>query len=151
MTRIWAAGHVLQIGEDVNNVHVAVTAERLSVDVVQQLVRGDGDGAVCCFIGHVRDMSLGRSVTRVDYEAYAEMAEREMHIIGVRTLEESGARSIAMHHRVGALAVGEVAVVVAVASAHRDEAFSGCRQAIDGIKSTVPIWKREHAADGVRW
>lgn len=134
-----------------NDVHVAVVTDTLDVGAIQALVRSDGDGAICCFTGYVRDYARGQAVTGLDYEAYEEMAEREMRDIGARTLEQSGARAIALYHRVGALAVGDVAVVVAVASTHRDEAFAACRQAIDAVKATVPIWKREHGVDGATW
>ena len=133
------------------DVHVAVVVDALNVDAVQNLVRSDKDGAVCSFVGFVRDNALGRKVTRLDYEAYQEMAEREMREIGMRVLRESGARAIAMYHRVGSLNVGEAAVVVSVASAHRAEAFTACSQAIDAVKATVPIWKREHGVDGAVW
>ena len=89
-------------------------------------------------------------MTRLDYEAYPEMAEAKMREIADRLEREHGAR-IAMHHRVGELQIGETAVVVAAGAAHRDTAFAAARAAIDELKQVVPIWKKEHTADGAVW
>jgi molybdopterin synthase catalytic subunit len=123
----------------------------LSVDAILAEVHHPGAGAVALFLGTVRDHNDGRAVTRLEYEAYGAMALAEMERI-VREIEESipGARC-ALAHRVGALEVGETAVVCAASAPHRPEAFAACRRLIDEVKARVPIWKREHGPDGPYW
>jgi molybdopterin synthase catalytic subunit len=123
----------------------------LSVDEAIATVSHSGAGAVAIFLGVVRDSNDGRAVTKLEYEAYGSMAVAEMDRIcaGIET-EIEGARLAALH-RVGALAVGEVAVVCAASAPHRGEAFRACRLLIDRIKERVPIWKREHGPDGPYW
>jgi len=120
----------------------------LSVDEAMAAVRQDRAGAIAVFIGVVRDHADGKDVARLDYEAHATMAVKEM----ARVLEELAAEypevKLAAVHRVGELAVGDLAVVVATSAAHRAEAFDSCRKAIERIKERVPIWKKEWAPDG---
>jgi molybdopterin synthase catalytic subunit len=120
----------------------------LLVDEVLAAVRAPGMGAEVLFLGSVRDHADGKPVARLDYEAHASMAEREMS----RILHEIAAARpdvrLAALHRIGELAVGDVAVAVAAAAAHRAEAFEACREAIEQIKHRVPIWKKEWAPDG---
>ena len=109
-------------------------------------------GAIATFLGLVRDHHGGRAVERLEYSAYAPMAEQECANI----LAEAHARwpmaQVALEHRVGALVIGDTAVAVAAAAAHRDEAFLACRYVIEEVKRRVPIWKREYYADGsVGW
>lgn len=130
---------------------IAVTPEPLSVDDALDAVRDDGFGGIVVFLGTVRDRSRGKRVSRLEYEAYAEMAERTMHEIAERLEREHAPARIAMHHRVGDLAIGETAVIVAAGAPHRDAAFAAARRAIDELKSVVPIWKKEHTADGAVW
>lgn len=110
-----------------------------------------GAGAIDVFVGVVRDTSEGRVVTRLDYEAYATMAEAEMARIGEAIEREIAGTRVAVLHRVGSLAVGDAAVVCAASAPHRAEAFLACRAFIDRIKAQVPIWKREHGPDGSAW
>ncbi len=130
---------------------IAVTAEPLSVDAVIDAVRDASAGGIVVFIGTVRDQSRGKRVTKLGYEAYAEMAERVMREIADRIESEQGPARIAMHHRTGDLALGEIAVIVAAASPHREEAFAAARRAIDDLKTIVPIWKKEYTEDGAVW
>jgi molybdopterin synthase catalytic subunit len=125
------------------DVHARVTAERLSLDAVTQLVGRPGAGAIVSFQGTTRD------VDRLEYEAYAEMAERRMREILERCLQAHGLEAAAAEHRVGTVPLGEPSVIVAVSAAHRGEAFAGAREAIDRIKAEAPIWKQEiEAGDG---
>jgi len=127
-------------------VHVRISAARLSPDRLQRLVADPDAGALVTFQG------VTRSVDRLDYEAYAEMAEQRMLQIASECLERYGLRRIAIEHRVGSVPRGEPSVIVAVAAAHRDEAFAAARAAIDRIKQEAPIWKREHHGPGSgRW
>ena len=109
-----------------------------------------GAGALTTFFGAVRDVNVGRPVTGIDYDAYEPMAASELAAIASEAADRwSGAR-IALAHRVGTLAIGELSVGIAVAHAHRAPAFEACRFAIEEIKRRVPIWKREHYVDGSR-
>jgi molybdopterin synthase catalytic subunit len=123
----------------------------LDVGAVVSRVAGPGTGGIVTFLGTVRDRARGRSIRHLEYEAYPEMATREMErIAGEAARRWSGAK-VAIAHRSGHLEVGEIAVVVVAAAPHRAEAFSACRFAIDALKETVPIWKKEVAADGEYW
>jgi molybdopterin converting factor subunit 1 len=130
---------------------IAVSEAPLSVDDALALVRDDAFGGVVVFLGTVRDHSRGKRILHLEYEAYAEMAEAKMHEIADRLARQHGPMRIALHHRVGDLAIGDVAVIVAVAAPHRDAAFVAARAAIDELKTIVPIWKKEHAEDGAVW
>ena len=103
------------------------------------------------FIGNVRDHARGRSIEYLEYEAYPEMAEREMQKIADEAASRWPGARVAIAHRIGCLQVGEAAVVIAAAAPHRAEAFAACRYAIDTLKQTVPIWKKEVATDGEYW
>lgn len=120
----------------------------LSVDEVMAAVRHAGAGAVAAFTGTVRNDSGGKPVARLEYEAYEELAEKEIRRILERTMIEMPGVVVGALHRVGTLEVGETAVVVAASAAHRAEAFQACRLVIDRIKDSVPIWKKEWAPDG---
>jgi molybdopterin synthase catalytic subunit len=128
-----------------------VTAEPLSVDSLVEAVLTEGDGAVVTFVGTVRDNSGGRKVSALEYEAYAEMAEAEMRRIGLEMMDKWGLHGIAMRHRVGRLEIGETSVIIAVSSPHRQEAFAACSEALDMLKATVPVWKKEYFEDGEVW
>lgn len=132
-------------------VHVLVTADELDPRACEELVRTDADGAVCTFIGTVRDNADGRSVTAIEYEAYEDMARAELARIGDEVLVATGASALAMHHRVGELTIGEASVVVSASAPHRAEAFDACRHAIDALKERAPIWKREWGEGGAVW
>jgi molybdopterin synthase catalytic subunit len=108
-------------------------------------------GGVSVFLGQVRDHHEGRAVVRLEYSAYGPMAEAECACI-VTEAERRWTVRVALRHRVGSLAIGDVAVAVVAASAHRADAFTACRFVIEEVKLRVPIWKREHYADGtVTW
>lgn len=109
------------------------------------------DGALCLFVGVVRDSNRGRTVAWLEYEAYEAMALEEMARIEAEVRSLWPVTDLRLVHRLGRLAVGEASVVVAVTSPHRAEAFAACRHAIDTLKARVPIWKREHYADGSAW
>jgi molybdopterin synthase catalytic subunit len=128
-----------------------IQTDALDPRVTESLVAHSGAGAIATFIGTVRDHGRGRAVTHLEYEAYAPAAELTMAQIGDEIRERWGIDHVAIVHRVGPLAVGEASVVISVASAHRDAAFDACRYAIERIKEIVPIWKKEHYADGAAW
>ena len=108
----------------------------------------DGAGAVVAFEGRVRNRNDGRAVLRLDYQAYARLAEAEGTRIVGEARERFDIAAARCAHRVGSLAIGELAVWVGVSAGHRDAAFAACRYIIDEVKQRVPIWKNEHYADG---
>jgi len=128
-----------------------VTARPLDARRMETAVAHKGAGAICTFTGVVRDTSRGRSVTHLEYEAYAEMATSQMRKIADEIAERWPEARVAMSHRTGRLEVGEPSVVVSVSTPHRAEAIAACKWGIDRLKETVPIWKKEHAADGSYW
>lgn len=121
------------------------------IDVASLLETSPGDGAACLFVGVVRNEHDGRRVERLEYEAYEEMAVPLMEEIAAEAKRRFPVTEVRLVHRVGRLAIGETSVAVAVASPHRAEAFEACRFAIDKLKATVPIWKKEYYADGTAW
>ena len=118
---------------------------------LEAVVSHPAAGAIVTFTGIVRDSSRGQSVTHLDYEAYAEMAVPQMRKIGEEIKQRWPEARVAMAHRTGHLEIGEASVVIAVSCPHRNEAFEACRWGIDRLKESVPIWKKEHAADGTYW
>lgn len=130
---------------------VALRDEPLSVDEALASVRHVSAGGVCVFLGTVRDHNDGRSVVRLEYEAYASMAVAEMTRIAQEIAAEIPETRLAVVHRIGSLTVGDVAVVCAASAPHRDEAYRACRALIDRVKARAPIWKREQGPDGAAW
>ena len=108
-------------------------------------------GAVCSFTGMVRSESRGQKVTHLEYHTYKEMAEKKMMQVVSEAKERFKVSDLLIIHRVGTLEVGEIAVFILAASAHRDAAFKACRFSIDRIKQIVPIWKKEYGEDGAVW
>ncbi|HEY3495036.1 MAG TPA: molybdenum cofactor biosynthesis protein MoaE [Polyangiaceae bacterium] len=130
---------------------VQLLTEPLSVDRAILAVSHPGAGAVVTFLGCVRDVNDGRPVTLLEYEAYASMARAEMGRIVAEIEREIAGVRLSVQHRIGALRVGDLAVVCAAGAPHRGEAFRACRLLIDRVKERVPIWKREHGPDGPYW
>jgi len=116
-----------------------------------QSVSHEGAGAIDMFIGTVRNETKGRAVRRLEFEAYEPMALQEMEKIARKVQGRWQGAHIAIHHRTGILLPGETAVIIAVATPHRAASFAACRYAIDTLKETVPIWKREVFTDGAVW
>lgn len=129
----------------------AVVETPISAAALLPLVADPGNGAVCTFEGTVRDHTADTSTTHLEYEAHERMAERVFAEIAVVAAERFEVFGIAIHHRVGRLEIGEVSVAIAVAAEHRGAAFDGCRFAIDQLKVSAPIWKKEFSPDGSSW
>jgi molybdopterin synthase catalytic subunit len=128
-----------------------LTREPIDAASLISSARRDSDGGLTVFVGAVRDHHEGRIVDHLVYEAYEPMAERELgRIRGALEDEYPGAR-VMIQHRIGKLAIGDVAVVVVAAAPHREEAFDACRAGIERIKTTVPIWKKEYGPGGDFW
>ena len=121
------------------------------IDLATLFETSPQDGAACVFIGVVRNEHEGRRVERLEYEAYEEMALPLMKEIAAEAKRRFSVTEVRLVHRVGRLEIGEASVAVAVTSPHRAEAFDACRFAIDTLKAKVPIWKKEHYADGTAW
>jgi molybdopterin synthase catalytic subunit len=128
---------------------VRLVREPIGLAALQQTT--PADGALCLFVGVVRNENRGRAVVRLEYEAYEEMALPLMHEIAAETRRRFPVTLIRLVHRLGRLEIGEPSVAVAVSSPHRAEAFEACRFAIDALKARVPIWKKELYADGSAW
>jgi molybdopterin synthase catalytic subunit len=123
----------------------------LSLQEVVDAVTRVSQGGLVTFTGVVRDHSKGKRVTRLEYEAYAPMAEKKLAEIGAEAQGKWPGTEVAVVHRVGVLQPGELAVVIAVSAPHRKEAFRACEHVIDRLKEDVPIWKKEFAEDGEVW
>jgi molybdopterin synthase catalytic subunit/molybdopterin converting factor small subunit len=128
-----------------------VTEEPLSLEAVVAEVADERAGGVATFTGTVRRQSRGREVERLEYEAYAEMAQDVMARLADELLGTYDLCAVAIHHRVGRLEIGEASVVIAVSAPHRQDALAACREAIDRLKETVPLWKKEVYEGGEEW
>jgi molybdopterin synthase catalytic subunit/molybdopterin converting factor small subunit len=128
-----------------------LSEQPLDFDAVVREVRSEDAGAVATFIGTVRRRSRGRTVLHLDYEAYEGMAEQVMAGIAEELKRRYELCEIAIHHRVGRVEIGEASVVVAVSAPHRGDALAACREAIDTLKETVPLWKKEVYESGEEW
>jgi MoaE-MoaD fusion protein len=128
-----------------------VQAGPLDLAAVVDQVRDPAAGAIATFIGTTRDHNRGRSVTHLEYDAYPEMAEAEMAKIAAAVTERHDVARVAIAHRTGHVPIGEASVIIAVSAAHRCPALEACRDAIDTLKQTVPVWKKEVFAGGEEW
>lgn len=135
-----------QASDTFHLVHTAIDSGALV-----QCVRGEGDGAIVTFDGFVRNESYGRPTKYLEYEAYEPMALLKMREIGQQLRQKYAIDRLAIVHRLGHLEVGETSVFIAVSAPHRGAAFDACRFAIDTLKRTVPIWKKEYFEDGAMW
>ncbi len=133
------------------NSAVQILATSIDPQDVINLVRTDNSGAVNVFIGTVRNRTQNRKVVRLEFEAYEKMALKELRKIIDQVKERWPLSEIAIYHRVGELAIGDIPVVIAVSTPHRKQGFEACEYAIDTLKQTVPIWKKEIFADGEEW
>jgi molybdopterin synthase catalytic subunit len=128
-----------------------LSEEPLSIERAAAEVASDDAGAIATFVGTTRARSRGRDVVRLEYEAYEGMAETEMERIARELCDRHEVLDMAIHHRVGPVEIGETSVVIAVAAPHRAAAFDACREAIDTLKRTVPLWKKELYVGGEEW
>src|SRR5437879_7594735 len=128
-----------------------VTEEPLSLDTVVAEVADERAGGIATFTGTVRRQSRGREVTHLEYEAYAEMAEDVIAQLSAELQARHELCEVAIHHRVGRVEIGEASVVIAVSAPHRPAALEACGEAIDTLKATIPLWKKEVYAGGEEW
>src|SRR5262245_9407757 len=130
---------------------IRIVEEPIDAKAVEAAVAGPDAGAIAVFLGTVRETAQGRRVLFLEYEAYAPMAESQMRAIALALPREIGPCRVAIVHRVGRLELGETSVAIAVASAHRRIALAACAEAIERVKKSVPIWKKEHFEGGAVW
>ncbi|MCG8326703.1 MAG: molybdenum cofactor biosynthesis protein MoaE [Chitinophagales bacterium] len=132
-------------------IDIKLTDEPLQVEECVDFVASHSAGAIDVFIGTVRDKTRGKAVLHLEFEAYQPMAISEMRKIAEKAQKQWPVEKIAFHHRVGHLGLGEIAVIIAVSTPHRKASFEACQFAIDTLKQTVPIWKKEIFEDGEVW
>ena len=130
---------------------VEIVRRKIDCQSIADSLKRGADGACAIFEGIVRDNSRGRRTLYLDYEAYEEMALKQMQELRRQALEKFDVRDVVLVHRLGRLQIGETSVLIVVASAHRAAAFEACRWLIDTLKKTVPIWKKEYFEDGAVW
>ena len=130
---------------------IEITVRELDPEAITASVRRRSNGAVVTFLGATRDSTQDREVLHLEYEAYQPMAEKKLAEVADEMRERYGVEHFALSHRIGHLEIGEISLVVAVASPHRNAAFAACQYAVDRIKQTVPIWKKEYFVGGEVW
>jgi molybdopterin synthase catalytic subunit len=136
---------------DAVNVTVLLSEEPLSLDAAFRAVLRPDCGGTALFVGTTRSPNQGREVDELQYEAYAEVARPELERVGREAAARHGLGAVYLAHRVGVVPAAEPSVIVAASAPHRAEAFTGCRELIDELKRTAPIWKKERWAGGGRW
>jgi len=134
-----------------SEMNIRITRDVIDADRLVAAAKQAEDGAVVVFDGIVRNNSRGRMTLYLDYEAYEEMALKQMQELADKARSTFDVRQVTIHHRLGRLQIGETSVLIVVASAHRGQAFDACRWIIDTLKKTVPIWKKETFIDGAIW
>lgn len=130
---------------------IQLSSSPLDLQACMSFVASPAAGGIDIFVGTVRNSTKGKEVRRLEFEAYESMAISEMQKIAEEAIDKFQVLNIAVHHRIGALNIGEIPVIIAVSAAHRAAAFDACRFIIDTLKQTVPIWKKEIFADGEVW
>jgi molybdopterin synthase catalytic subunit len=150
-TEALAAGDEVAVIPPVSGGDFRLSEEPLSVDAAVSEVRDDGAGAIATFIGTTRSRSRGRDVIHLEYEAYEGMAEQVMAELAAKLGERHELCKVAIHHRVGLVEIGETSVVIAVSAPHRAAALAACKEAIDELKVSVPLWKKEAYVGGEEW
>ena len=131
-----------------------ITKQILQPPTIKKLVATPSSGAIVIFEGVVRDLHEGRRVLRLEYEAYDTMALKQLELVGDEILSQFVNREvhkIAIHHRIGMLEIGDISLLVAISATHRADAFEAANLAVDRIKETVPIWKKEYGLNGTMW
>lgn len=146
-----AAGDEVAVIPPVSGGDFKLSADPLSVDAAVAEVRDRDAGAIATFVGTTRANSRGRDVLHLEYEAYEGMAEQVMADLASQLAERHDLSKVAIHHRVGRVDIGETSVVVAVSAPHRAAALAACREAIDELKVSVPLWKKETYVGGEEW
>ncbi len=132
-------------------ISIRISEGPLNLQECYSFVQGENCGGIAIFVGTVRNRTKGKEVTRLEFSAYEPMALKEMNKIAVQAMEMFRVERMAIHHATGLLGIGEVPVIISASAPHREAAFDACRYAIDTLKQTVPIWKKEFFNDGEVW
>lgn len=130
---------------------IKITSERLNLEECYKFVTAPSCGGVAAFVGTVRNDTEGKEVEQLDFSAYTSMALKEMQKIADEAFRKFAIEKMAMHHAEGLLQIGDIPVIITVSAKHRNAALEACQFAIDTLKETVPIWKKEHFTDGEVW
>jgi molybdopterin synthase catalytic subunit len=150
-TEALRAGDEIAVIPPVSGGDFRLSEEPLSVDAAVAEVRDDAAGAIATFVGTTRARSRGRDVIHLEYEAYEGMAEHVMADLAAALTERHGLCKVAIHHRTGRVEIGDTSVVIAVSAPHRAAALTACHEAIDELKVSVPLWKKETYVGGEEW
>ena len=134
-----------------SNTSIKITSEKLSLEECYEFVTDDSCGGIVAFVGTVRNSTHSKEVTQLDFSTYKPMAIKEMQQIAEIAIKKFAIKKIAIHHAEGMLQIGDIPVIITVGAPHRKAAFEACEFAIDTLKETVPIWKKEHFSDGEVW
>ena len=134
-----------------SNTSIKITSDKLSLDECYEFVTDDSCGGITAFVGTVRNSTQSKEVTQLEFSTYKPMAIKEMQKIADLCLEKFSIKKIAIHHVEGMLQIGDVPVIITVSAPHRKAAFEACEFAINTLKESVPIWKKEHFSDGEIW
>ncbi len=134
-----------------NSTYIKLKEGKLLLQECYDFVEDDGCGGLSIFVGTVRNSTKNKQVFKLEFSAYDPMAIKEMKLIALGAIEKFSVNKIAIHHATGTLGIGEVPVIIAVSSPHREAAFKACQYCIDTLKETVPIWKKEFFEDGDIW
>ena len=134
-----------------SNTSIKITSEKLSLEECYEFVTDDSCGGIVAFVGTVRDSTQNKEVTQLDFSTYKPMALKEMQHIAEIAIKKFEIKKMAIHHAEGMLQIGDIPVIITVGSPHRKAAFEACEFAIDTLKETVPIWKKEYFSDGEVW
>ena len=134
-----------------SNTSIKITSEKLDLNECYHFVTDATCGGIAAFVGTVRNNTNDKEVTQLDFSTYKPMALKEMQKIAILTLDTFDIVKIAIHHAEGILQIGDIPVIITASAKHRKAAFEGCMFAIDTLKKTVPIWKKEYFSDGEVW
>jgi molybdopterin synthase catalytic subunit len=135
----------------IDNIFIHITSDKLNLQECYDLVQDESCGGIALFVGTVRNNTRGKNVIRLDFSAYRSMAIKELNKIALTAIEKFDIKKIVIHHAEGNLQIGDIPVIIAVASTHREAAFEACQYTIDTLKETAPIWKKEYFDDGEVW
>ena len=134
-----------------SNTSIKITSEKLSLEECYEFVTDDSCGGIVAFVGTVRDRTQSKEVTQLDFSTYKPMAIKEMQHIAEIAIKKFEIKKMAIHHAEGMLQIGDIPVIITVGAPHRKAAFEACEFAIDALKETVHIWKKEYFSDGEVW
>lgn len=134
-----------------SKIAIKITSEKLNLQECYNFVTDDSCGGISAFVGTVRNNTQNKEVTQLDFSTYKPMAIKEMEKIAQLALKKFEIKKMAIHHAEGLLQIGDIPVIITASAAHREAAFDACQFAIDTLKETVPIWKKEHFSDGEVW